>query len=283
MSAAEAQQAAALATWLQSRRRVAVITGAGVSTQSGIPDYRDDLGQWKGASPMLHAEFVGSAKKRQRYWGRSFIGWQHFSAARPNATHHALARLQAAGLIGPIITQNVDHLHQQAGSDDVIDLHGRLDRVACLDCGHVMARSTYQRLLERLNPDWRARVLRLTPDGDAELHDADYASFQVAPCSRCGGTMKPEVVFYGGTLDPQVRIAARQIIKNAGALLVVGSSLMVASAYTLVRQAAKQGLAIAALNRGHTRADGYFQEKWTGESGTVLQAALARLTQETAP
>lgn len=256
------------------------MTGAGVSTASGIPDYRDENGEWKRQAPMQHQEFVEHAATRRRYWGRSFIGWQHMDSAVPNATHRALARLQKAGRVESIITQNVDGLHQRAGSRHVIDLHGRLDRVKCLECGNVVARNAWQTRLEAANPDWHARLERIAPDGDAELIDAHYDRFVVPGCEVCGGVLMPDVVFYGGAIPPARRAKAMETILAGDAVLVVGSSLMVWSAFRLVRAAAERGTPVVAVNRGRTRADHLLAFKLEAESGATLKAASERLAHE---
>ncbi|HEX7382417.1 MAG TPA: NAD-dependent protein deacetylase [Nevskiaceae bacterium] len=269
---------AQIADWLMRYGPAAVITGAGVSTGSGIPDYRDANGQWKRPAPMQHADFVHHATTRQRYWARSFVGWRHFAAAQPNAAHEALAELERLGLVDVVITQNVDGLHERAGSREVIDLHGRLDRVACLQCHHVLTRDRFQGMLEAANQDWHANLLAVAPDGDADLAAGDYARFQVPSCPDCGGVLMPAVVFYGGTLDPATRAAALAAVSAARALLVVGSSLMVWSAFSLVREAAARRLPIAAINRGHTRADDLLTLKCEQECGSAL-AAVVRVVQ----
>ncbi|HEU0196721.1 MAG TPA: NAD-dependent protein deacetylase [Nevskiaceae bacterium] len=269
--------AARLAAWLESHSRVAVVTGAGVSTHSGIPDYRDAQGRWKRPAPIQHSDFVRHARTRQRYWARSFIGWPHFAAAQPNAAHRVLAALGRGGRIAEVITQNVDGLHERAGARHVIDLHGRLDRVACLDCGAVESREVYQQRLTLANPGWTTRGAHVAPDGDADLQDADYTAFAVPACARCGGVMKPAVVFYGGRLDDTTRAAAHAAVTAADGVLVVGSSLIVWSAYSLVQAAAGRGIPIVAVNHGRTRADPVLDFKCDGECGQLLAVAAAGL------
>ncbi|MFT3800859.1 MAG: NAD-dependent protein deacetylase [Burkholderiaceae bacterium] len=250
---------AALAAFLDAHRRVAVITGAGCSTASGIPDYRDDLGAWKRKPPVTLQAFVGDDRVRRRYWARSLVGWPAFGRAQPNAAHRALAALERDGRIEGLITQNVDRLHQRAGSTRVIDLHGRLDQVVCLGCGHRLMRESFQQALARENDAWAARWITgaeaIAPDGDADLQDAVFDDFSVPACRRCGGVLKPDVVFFGDNV-PAARVReARAWIDEADALLVVGSSLTVYSGYRFVRQAADRGIPVAAVNRGVTRAD----------------------------
>ncbi|GAB2515529.1 NAD-dependent protein deacetylase [Lysobacter humi (ex Lee et al. 2017)] len=244
----------ALHDWLGARRRVFVLTGAGVSTASGIPDYRGADGAWKRRPPVTYQAFTGDEATRRRYWARSFVGWPMFEAARPNAAHVALVGLQDRGVVGGLLTQNVDGLHQRAGGRDVIDLHGRLDTVRCLACGSRLPRDEVQRLLAARNPDWRGREAGSAPDGDADV-EAGFETFDPAPCPACGGMLKPDVVFFGENVPgPRVQ-AAREALLGSDGLLVVGSSLMVYSGYRFARLAADAGLPIAILTRGVTRAD----------------------------
>lgn len=250
---------------------VVVLTGAGVSTASGIPDYRDERGAWKRPQPMQFREFAGSETARQRYWARSFLGFGVLGAARPNAAHRVLAEWSARGLVTAIVTQNVDGLHQAAGSERVIDLHGRIDRVVCLACGRASARSALQRELARLNPHWTARPAVIAPDGDADPGHTDYANFHVPPCG-CGGVLKPDVVFFGENVPKERVERAMLALESARLLLIVGSSLMVFSGYRFVRAADRLGLPIAVLNRGHTRADASARFKLDGDAGQALSA-----------
>jgi len=252
-------------------RRLVVLTGAGCSTESGIPDYRARDGSWKRREPMRFGEFVHSAAARQRYWARSYAGWPRFAASRPNRAHAALARLESTGGIHQLITQNVDELHQAAGSRRVIDLHGRLSNVVCLDCGHELPRTALQEKLRGLNPGWQATIERLAPDGDANLDAAASHRFEVANCPACGGLLKPDVVFFGESV-PRDRVAiAMESLENADALLVVGSSLMVWSGYRFTRTAAKLGKPIAIVNIGKTRADEVSRLKVEASCGEVLE------------
>lgn len=254
-----------------------MLTGAGISTASGIPDYRDADGQWKRSAPITHQAFVGSMAVRQRYWARSMAGWPVFAAAQPNDAHRALAALQQEGVVGPIVTQNVDRLHQRAGSGQVLDLHGRLDRVVCLGCGTRHRRHAMQAWLEQDNPGWRTWTDQVAPDGDADIDGADFAAFRVPPCPSCGGVLKPGVVFYGGMLAPAVREDAEQRVAHAGALLIVGSSVMIGSAHRLVRVAQAQQRPVAAINRGHTRVDDALALKLSGDCAPLLQALQQEL------
>lgn len=240
---------------------VVALTGAGMSTASGIPDYRGPDGRRR-VQPMQHAEFVGSPQARQRYWARSFAGWEKFSAARPNAAHEAVVRLQRLGLLGPIVTQNVDGLHQRAGADGVLELHGSLDRVTCLDCGEQVGRAAVQEWLEAANPGFLDRLDsgsagQVRPDGDVVVAVDAVASFRAPRCLVCGGdTLKPDVVFFGGSVPRPVVDDAFAIVESASTLLVLGSSLRVMSGYRFVRRAARLGIPVAVVTRGETRGDG---------------------------
>ena len=249
---------------------VAVLTGAGVSTGSGIPDYRDRDGEWKHAPPMQFAEFAASDAARQRYWARSYVGWQRFGTARPNAAHHALARLEASGKVDTVITQNVDRLHSRAGSESVIDLHGDLGKVRCIDCNETSPRYSFQRELKAANPDWHAQVFRYRPDGDVELAEDNHANFAVPGCSQCGGRIKPDVVMFGESV-PKNRVEdAMSTVDRTDALLIAGSSLMVFSGFRFARRAHETGKPIAIVNRGKTRADDLATVKVEADCGDVL-------------
>lgn len=261
---------ARLAAWLDRYPRWFVLTGAGCSTASGIPDYRDGDGGWKRKPPITAQAFVADAHARARYWARSLIGWRAFAAASPNAAHVGLARLEAQGRITRLATQNVDSLHQAAGSRAVIDLHGRLDRVVCLGCGARRPRARWQSELAQANPDWVERTAAPGPDGDADLEGCDFASFRVPPCPACGGLVKPDVVFFGESV-PRARVhAAEQALQEADAMLVVGSSLMVFSGYRFAREAARLGKPIIAVNLGRTRADALLADKIEAPCTDVL-------------
>ena len=246
----------ALARFFAASRRVLVLTGAGVSTPSGIPDYRDAEGHWKRGRPIQHARFMTDASARRRYWARSFFGWPVFAAARPNMAHGALASLETAGHIHYLVTQNVDGLHQRAGSRRVLDLHGRLDLVDCQSCGHRLSRHAFQDRLAAANPTLVGRNASAAPDGDAIIDEVGVRSFAVPACDCCGGMLKPNVVFFGGTIPRPRQQRALDKLGAADALLVVGSSLMVYSGYRLVREARIQRKPVAALTLGRTRADG---------------------------
>lgn len=270
----------ALARLVAQSRRLLVLTGAGCSTESGIPDYRGPDGSWKHSRPMLYQEFVGSDAARRRYWARSMAGWQRIEAARPNAGHRALARIESAGALRCVVTQNVDGLHGKAGSRRVIDLHGRLDRVECLLCRVVFPRREFQGELERLNPGWPARVAAVQPDGDADLDGVDYDAFRVPACPCCAGDLKPAVVFFGESVPPVRTARALRRIEEADALLVAGSSLMVWSGYRFVRRAAARGIPVALVGLGRTRGDGEATLKVEGRCGEVLPRLADRLAGE---
>lgn len=245
----------ALREFLERHSRLFILTGAGCSTDSGIPDYRDAAGEWKRVQPVQFRAFMDEPLTRKRYWARSLVGWRRFGHARPNEGHLALAALERQGRVELLVTQNVDGLHQAAGNNSVVDLHGRLDTVRCMDCDARSAREELQHALLRRNPGWSHLDARDAPDGDAEVQGLDFSSFDVPSCSRCGGLLKPDVVFYGESVPRERVERAMQGIREADAMLVVGSSLMVYSGYRFAREAAAAGKPIAAVNLGRTRAD----------------------------
>lgn len=245
----------ALQRWLHARHGVVALTGAGISTASGIPEYRDERGDWKQAQPVMFQDFVRYARTRRRYWARSMVGWPRVRRASPNPGHEALAELQRAGPVGLIVTQNVDGLHEAAGSAPVIPLHGRLQSVICLDCGARSDRAELQQRLQALNPGWQAHPALEAPDGDAELIDAAYEDFVVADCEVCAGTLKPDVVFFGESVPRERVSAVYAALQEADGLLVAGSSLMVFSGYRFAKRAAELGVPVTIVNRGRTRAD----------------------------
>jgi NAD-dependent SIR2 family protein deacetylase len=271
-SVVAAADGAALRDFLGRQRPLFVLTGAGCSTESGIPDYRNAEGNWKRARPIMLERFLGDPLARCRYWARSLAGWQRFRLARPNDAHHALARLQRAGHIQCLVTQNVDGLHQAAGSTGVIDLHGRLDRVRCTRCGATLEREAFQLQLLRRNPTWRELEAPYAPDGDADLDGLDFSRFDVPPCACCGGVLKPDVVFFGERVPPERVEAAMAALERAAAMLVIGSSLMVYSGYRFAYAAAQAGKPIAAVNLGLTRADPLLTLKVEQPCATALCA-----------
>ena len=269
----------ALQAVLESRGPWAVLTGAGVSSDSGIPTYRDHQGNWLGSNPILHEEFIQDEAKRRRYWSRSALGWPRVARAEPNATHAALTRLEAAGTLEGVITQNVDRLHQRSGSQNVIDLHGRLDQVRCLDCGQIVSRHHVQQWLETHNviPPLKTAVIR--PDGDASLPDSFIEQFQVPKCPHCNGVLKPDVVFFGGTVPKSTVTQCHALIDQSAGLLVVGSSLSVYSGFKFCRYCADQNKPIVILNQGKTRADELSLHRFSTEPFTLLQQCADRMQQ----
>lgn len=266
-----------LQQFIEQHERIFVLTGAGVSTASGIPDYRDRHGDWKHQRPMEYRDFIGLAEARQRYWARSFIGWQRFAAARPNAAHLALARLDVAGRVLLTVTQNVDGLHQRSGSSRVIELHGSLARVACLECNDSIERETMQARLQAQNPALAELSARLAPDGDVLLSGFDSSSVCVPACDACGGILKPGVVFFGETV-PATRVRESfAALDEADAMLVVGSSLMVYSGFRFARKAYLRGIPVAAINLGKTRADAFLSLKIEVDCSEVLAALMNRI------
>jgi NAD-dependent SIR2 family protein deacetylase len=263
---------ALLQEFVEQHPRLLVLTGAGCSTGSGIPDYRDAEGQWKRQKPVLFQPFVRDDAVRRRYWARSLIGWRTFGSAAPNAAHHALARLERSGTVGLLVTQNVDGLHQAAGSRRVIDLHGRLDRVMCLGCRRTWPRADWQVVLEQLNPQWRSFEAPVAPDGDADLDEAEFGDFQVAGCPNCGGIIKPDVVFFGESVPPWRHAQATAALAKSDGMLVAGSSLMVHSGYRYALAAQRLGKPMAAVNLGRTRADSLLSLKVQADAGTALGA-----------
>ncbi len=269
-----------LADLLRSRGPAVLLTGAGCSTASGIPDYRDRNGRWKQSRPMQHQEFMNSESARRRYWGRSALGWPRFARARPGVAHFALAELQQAGWVATTITQNVDGLHQRAGQRRVIDLHGRLDAVVCTGCGRRRSRRGFQQRLLQSNPGLAGFSGAAAPasraDGDVDL-ERDFTGLQIPSCTACGGIIKPDVVFFGDVV-PAARVeAAFAAVAECGMLLVVGSSLMVFSGYRFCRRARELGRPLAIVGLGRTRADDDADLKVSGDCGEVLQQLSASL------
>ncbi len=263
--------------WHMKGRIACALTGAGISTDSGIPDYRGPEGSLKKRSPVTYTEFVRSAENRRRYWARSCLGWTFMTARRPNDSHHALRDLQRHGAVRSIVTQNVDGLHQASGSTDVLELHGGLSRVVCLDCSTVSDRETLQRRMLRLNPGWLEATVEAAPDGDAELPPKVTAHFTVPPCEVCGGTLKPDVVFFGESV-PKPRVqAAFDAVNESDILLVLGSSLTVYSGFRFADHAAKSGKTVAIVNKGPTRADGLATIKLDTHLGSLVPELARRL------
>ncbi len=259
--------------WIARHRRVFALTGAGCSTASGIPDYRDENGEWKRRPPVMIQPFRSDPAVYRRYWARAYAGWPRFSSVSPSAAHRAFAAWEAAGTLHQLVTQNVDGLHQRAGSRAVIDLHGRLDVVVCLACGTRTERSSLQASIAIENPEWLAEAVS-APDGDADIADAAIESFVAPGCTVCGGQLKPDVVFFGENVPVPRYQQARDALAEADALLVAGSSLMVYSGFRFVRLAHEAGLPIAIVNRGLTRGDDQAELKIADDVGTALTNAL---------
>ncbi|WP_104431582.1 NAD-dependent protein deacetylase [Kineococcus xinjiangensis] len=261
---------------------VVVLSGAGLSTDSGIPDYRGPNGSLQRHTPMTYQEFTGSAAGRRRYWARSHVGWRRFRRARPNSGHLAVAELEAAGLVGGTVTQNVDGLHLAAGSRRVVELHGNLDRVVCMSCGDVSPRDELSCRLSEANPEFDARLGELTalnPDGDADLSDEQVAGFRMVGCPRCGAdALKADVVFFGETV-PRDRVEESfAMVDAARSVLVLGSSLTVMSGYRFVLHAAKRGIPVAIVNQGPTRGDAKADVRVDAPLGEVLPGLAGALT-----
>ncbi|MEU6730473.1 NAD-dependent protein deacetylase [Nonomuraea wenchangensis] len=262
---------------LVGRGGVAVLSGAGLSTESGIPDYRGPTGRARQAEPMTYQRFVASQEARRRYWARSHVGWRQIGLARPNAGHRAVAALEWHGLVSGIVTQNVDGLHQAAGADRVIELHGGLDRVMCLSCRERTSRAELDRRLREANPGWAATSDVINPDGDAVLTDEQVAGFRVVDCTGCGGLLKPDVVFFGENV-PRPRVEeCFAVVESARALLVLGSSLAIRSGLRFVQRAAARGVPIAIVNQGPTGGDADAALLVDAPLGATLTALARRL------
>jgi NAD-dependent SIR2 family protein deacetylase len=267
-------------------RPLLALTGAGISVASGIPTYRDTAGVWLRSDPITHREFLGDPRQRRRYWGRSALGWPAVEAARPSAAHRALAALEHAGAITTVVTQNVDRLHQRAGSRRVIDLHGRLDRVRCLDCGALVPRAQVQQRLLASNPDLVHGVRAARPDGDADLAEHEVDNVRIPDCTACGGTLMPDVVFFGGSIPAARTAEARRALEQSGGLLVIGSSLQVYSGYRFCRWARDAAKPLFIINPGATRADALAACRCALGADQATMALLAHLettTQGAAP
>ncbi|WP_242674444.1 NAD-dependent protein deacetylase [Marinobacter halodurans] len=265
-----------LSAFIQHHPNLLILTGAGVSTDSGIPDYRDGKGAWKRKQPVQHQSFMTQDEVRRRYWGRSLIGWPVIRNARPNPAHFLVAEFERRAHTRLVVTQNVDRLHQRAGSRSVLDLHGRADEVICMDCGYRCNRDEVHERCSDMNPDYRHFTATTAPDGDADL-EVDFSDFRVADCPRCGGILKPDVVFFGDFVPKQRVTQALDVLRESDGLLVIGSSLMVYSGFRFCRYAREWGKPMATLNLGRTRADDISTLKLDARIGETLQAALAHL------
>ncbi|MEV7728886.1 NAD-dependent protein deacetylase [Streptomyces sp. NPDC087917] len=257
--------------------RVLVVSGAGISTESGIPDYRSEGGSLTRHTPMTYQDFVADPQARRRYWARSHLGWRTFGRARPNTGHRAVAAFGRHGLLSGVITQNVDGLHQAAGSEGVVELHGGLGRVVCLSCGSLSPRGELAARLEEANPGFGPVPAGINPDGDADLDDEQVRGFRVAPCTVCGGILKPQVVFFGEAVPPRRVEDCRELVREASSLLVLGSSLTVMSGLRFVRQAARAGTPVLIVNRDVTRGDEHAVTRVALPLGAALTTVAARL------
>ncbi len=256
---------------------ITVLSGAGISTESGIPDYRGPDGQRR-VTPMQYGEFLGSSDARRRYWARSYVGWQRFTLARPNAGHAAVARLQQHGLVDDVITQNVDGLHQAAGASRVVELHGALARVVCLTCGDCTTRPALDERMREANPSFTVTSDEIRPDGDIALNDLEVDSFVVPLCLVCGrDTLKPDVVFFGESVAKPIVEQCFEITEQSRALLVLGSSLKVMSGYRFVRRAAAHGIPVAIITHGPTRGDAEATLRLDAPLGPTLSQLADRL------
>lgn len=269
------QDSDALARFFADNPRLLVLTGAGISLDSGIPTYRDQHGSWLHSSPIQEQAFLRDAHTRRRYWARSWYGWPVVRDAQPNAAHIALAQLERRGHIELLITQNVDGLHQRAGSRNVVDLHGRVDRVRCLKCAAVHSRDEVQQLLARENT-WPPRPHHAArPDGDMDVSDDLLPGLQLPRCAHCAADLRPDVVFFGGTVPRSTVQQCHDALQRADALLVVGSSLMVFSGYRFCRRAQQLGKPVAIINPGVTRADAEAQVRLYSPAGPLLTQLVA--------
>lgn len=267
----------ALRDFVLKHPRLLVLTGAGLSQPSGIPVYRDSAGTWLRTPPIQHADFVNKPAARQRYWARSLVGWPRMALASPNAGHLALVQMEREGRVSQLITQNVDGLHQRAGQRKVIDLHGNLAQVQCLQCGQALPRAQMQTWLQQANPALQAPLAQMRPDGDADLPDALLLDVQVPACPDCGGILKPDVVFFGGTIARERVEEVNQAVQACDAVLVVGSSLTVFSGFRICRDAHAQGKPVAALNQGVTRADPLLRLKVEEDCAQALAQLVSAL------
>ncbi|MDI9244784.1 NAD-dependent protein deacetylase [Marinobacter sp. CHS3-4] len=265
-----------LADFIHRNPRLMILTGAGVSTGSGIPDYRDGEGSWKRKPPVQHDEFMSSLHARRRYWGRSLIGWPVIRNATPNPSHGYIAELEKRGHSRLLVTQNVDRLHQKAGSSLAMDLHGRADEVICMSCGERSRRDQVHDRCAQLNPGFGDYSVAVAPDGDADL-ELDFDRFEVADCEHCGGILKPDVVFFGDYVPKQRVYSALDALKDSDGLLVIGSSLMVYSGFRFCRYATEWSRPMVTLNLGRTRADSLVDLKLNASIDATLERALSLL------
>ncbi|XP_046417256.1 NAD-dependent protein deacylase Sirt4 isoform X1 [Neodiprion fabricii] len=262
-----------LESFMTNSNKICVLTGAGISTESGIPDYRSEgVGLYARSDrrPVLYKEFCESKQTRRRYWARNYVGWPRFSSFVPNSTHKILKNLEDAGKVSCVITQNVDNLHFKAGSKNVIELHGTAFRVTCLNCDHKISRYDLQKILQQNNKDMKAEAQMMRPDGDVELSQDQVENFVVPSCGKCGGILKPDIVFFGDNVPRQRVDKVKQEVEMADSLLVLGSSLSVFSGLRIILQAVEAKRPIAIVNIGKTRADQYAQIKVAARCGEIL-------------
>ncbi|MBV1878988.1 MAG: NAD-dependent protein deacetylase [Pseudomonadales bacterium] len=250
--------------------RLIIITGAGCSVASGIPAYRDYDGHWQRSAAIQHQEFISQLQSRKRYWARSLFNWPTIYAARPTAAHYALASLEKLGYCQLLVTQNVDRLHQHAGHQNVIDLHGRLDKIVCLSCNRNADRHLIQQQLLSMNAGLSHKWQHSETDPSNELEDSLTQLIDIPECHFCGGILKPDVVFYGGAVKKHTSQLISESINSADAILVVGSSLTVFSSFRFCRQAYKQSIPVAAINQGKTRADEFLSLKINSDCQQTL-------------
>ncbi|MDC1018337.1 NAD-dependent protein deacetylase [Pseudomonadales bacterium] len=272
-----------LLNFIQQHPRLLVITGAGCSQPSGIPTYRDEEGVWQRSTPIQHKEFMEIESVRKRYWARSYSGWPSIRGATPNNAHHSLKSLEALGYIQQLVTQNVDGLHQAAGHKSAVDLHGRLSEVVCTQCGKLSARERLQRRFTDLNSNLSADYETLQPDGDASLdHNVETeitSSLIIPACETCNGMLKPNVVFFGGTVPRETVESIYSAMEDIDGLLVVGSSMMVFSGYRFCKRASALEIPIASINNGKTRADDLLSLKVSDDCVSVLTQTVSALSQ----
>ena len=269
-----------LAEFIEEYPDLFVITGAGISRNSGIQTYRDEVGNWKSNNPIQHSDFLNKETARRRYWARSFGGWPNVASAKPNDAHKALVKLESKGYVATLATQNVDRLHQKAGHKKVTDLHGRLDQVVCMGCGLLISREEVQAWLCQHNPQLaRMKTIEtaLRPDGDAEVRDEFVHEIKVPQCPRCNGLLKPNVVFYGSSVNKEVVNYLFNGLQKAKALLVIGTSLMVYSSFRFCKYASENKIPIACINQGLTRGDSLFSLKVRGDCSEVLNQLIGCL------
>lgn len=265
-----------LQDFLADKRNLVVLSGAGISVGSGIPTYRDEAGNWKRSNPIQHQDFMSRKSARQRYWLRSYSGWPAVASAVPSPSHHVIAELERRKIVKMVVTQNVDRLHQHAGSRSVIDLHGRLDEVICMCCKKVIPRHDLQLKLTLLNPSFSQQG-EIAPDGDAEVEEDSVPCVAVPTCENCGGILKPNVVFFGDNVNKSIVQRVYDGIDDSDGMLIVGTSLKVFSGYRFCRYAAHQGKPIASINPGLSRGDELIQTIVRSDSDDVLTPVLKNI------